>query len=100
MKDSEIYRKEMSADSNLLTLNGNNMGEYSRVVKLFASLSTGQRIDSQLVQYIIGRSTVKPQIIPKYISNNLLQNISFYMTTGHHHSEVYFGKSTSFYDSV
>jgi hypothetical protein len=56
MKDSEIYREEMSADSNLLTLKEINMGEVSRVVKVFASLSTGQRIESQLVQYIISRS--------------------------------------------
>jgi hypothetical protein len=33
-------------------------------------------------------------------SRTLTWNISFYITTGHLHSKVYFGKSADFYDSV
>ncbi len=43
---------------------------------------------------------VKPRNIPKYILNDLLRNVSFYITTGHLHSEVYLEKSANFYDSV
>jgi hypothetical protein len=45
----------------------------------------------------------KPWNIPKYISKNLLWNVSFdilYVNTGPHlHSEVYLGLSADFYDS-
>jgi hypothetical protein len=43
---------------------------------------------------------INPRNIPKYIANNQLRNISFYINIGHLHSDVYLGISADFYDSV
>jgi hypothetical protein len=100
MKDSAICPEEMSADSNLLTLNGINMGEYSPVVNIFASLSRGHRIGSQLVQYNIGRSKTS-EYSETHLEQFTLEHFLLYdYRASTVHSEVYFGESAGFYGSV
>ncbi len=67
---------------------------------LWYSPHTQEVEGSNLTDHNIFFSAIIPRNIPKYISNNLFRNFSSYITSGHLHSEVYFGKSADFYDSV
>jgi hypothetical protein len=95
-KDSEVHLKNC-----LLIKNGSiSLLKYSLVGLVDRVLASyiGSRFKSRVEPFF--DISIKPQNIPKYIANNLLQNISFHITTGHLHYRVYLGISADFYDSV
>ncbi len=72
----------------------------SLVQQLRYSPAIQKDIGSDLLSLHIFLVAVKPRNIPIYTSHTLLRNASYYITTGHLHSEIYLGKSTDFDNSV